>query len=284
MPRPSASAPSSSRSRSIMTRLASTSRLATVSSSATAKRVDAGRVEGAAAHLALLAAAVGDGARAGRRGGPAGRRRPTGPPILWALTVIRSAPLSSKRTGRWATACTASVWNGTPCSRATAASSATGCTVPTSLLAHMTLATATPPGAERLAQAVDADVAAAVGLEPADRARPRASARYSTGSSTAWCSMPLATTPRRARGRLARRASQAPLTARLSDSVPPEVKTTSDGRAPSAAPIRSRASSTTARAARPEVCSDEGLPTTADCSIRASSAAGSIGVVAAWSR
>ena len=84
--------------------------------------------------------------------------------------------------------------------------------------------------------------------------------------------------------RAPRRASQAPLTARLSDSVPPEVKTTSDGRAPSAAPIRSRASSTTARAARPEVCSEEGLPTTADCSIRASSAAGSIGVVAAWSR
>ena len=52
-------------------------------------------------------------------------------------------------------------------------------------------------------------------------------------------------------GSLARRASQAPLTARLSASVPPEVKTTSDGRAPSAAPIRSRASSTTARAARP---------------------------------
>ena len=42
--------------------------------------------------------------------------------------------------------------------------------------------------------------------------------------------------------------------------MPPEVNTTSDGRAPSAWAIVSRDSSTTRRAARPEVCSDEGLP------------------------
>ena len=37
-------------------------------------------------------------------------------------------------------------------------------------------------------------------------------------------------------------------------------------------------------AARPDVCSEEGLPTRADSSVSASIAAGSIGVVAAWSR
>jgi hypothetical protein len=48
--------------------------------------------------------------------------------------------------------------------------------------------------------------------------------------------------------------------------------------------MRSRDSSTTARAARPAVCSDEGFPTMAALSQNASIAAGSMGVVAAWSR
>ena len=95
--------------------------------------------------------------------------------------------------------------------------------------------------------------------------------------------MPLTTSRVRA-GSSARRAAHVPLTARLSASVPPEVKTTSDGRAPSTEAIRSRDSSTTARAARPVVCSEDALPTRAACSVSASTAAGSIGVVAAWSR
>ena len=107
---------------------------------------------------------------------------------------MRSAPLSSKRTGRWATACTASVWNGTPCSRATAASSATGCIVPTSLLAHMTLATAMPPGASA-SRRVSAPMWPQRSGSSQVTATPREPSRYSTGSSTAWCSMPLATTP-----------------------------------------------------------------------------------------
>ena len=71
---------------------------------------------------------------------------PIGPPSLCAVTVIASAPEAAKSTGSWAAACTASVWNGTPNSCATAASSATGSTAPTSLFAHITLTTAAEDG------------------------------------------------------------------------------------------------------------------------------------------
>ena len=72
-----------------------------------------------------------------------------------------------------------------------------------------------------------------------------------------------------------------PFTARLSLSVPPPVKITSDGRAPRTAAIRSRASSTVRRAQRPAACSDDGLPTSRAVATYASSASSSIGVVAA---
>lgn len=64
----------------------------------------------------------------------------------------------------------------------------------------------------------------------------------------------------------------------------PAVNTTSLGRAPSAAAIDSRASSTVRRAARPAACSDDGLPVRDSSSTRASRAATDSGVVAAWSR
>ena len=86
------------------------------------------------------------------------------------------------------------------------------------------------------------------------------------------------------RGSSASRAQWMPLTARLSASVPPEVNTTSPGRQPSACAIVSRDSSTTRRACRPEACSELGLPTSRRCAVIASTAAGTIGVVAAWSR
>jgi hypothetical protein len=70
----------------------------------------------------------------------------------------------------------------------------------------------------------------------------------------------------------------------LSLSVPPLVNSTSDGRAPSASASRSRDCSATRRAARPLACSEEALPTRPSCSVIAASTAGSIGVVAAWSR
>ena len=72
-----------------------------------------------------------------------------------------------------------------------------------------------------------------------------------------------------------------PATARLSDSVPPEVKSTSLGRAPSASAIVSRDSSTRRRAARPALCSDEALPVSDIASETAATTAGRTGVVAA---
>ena len=83
------------------------------------------------------------------------------------------------------------------------------------------------------------------------------------------------------RGSAARRAQKIPLTARLSLSVPPDVKITSDGRAPNAAAIRSRASSTRRRAVRPAACSDDAFPTWCAWAAYASTASASIGVVAA---
>jgi hypothetical protein len=70
----------------------------------------------------------------------------------------------------------------------------------------------------------------------------------------------------------------------LSASVPPLVNTTSLGRAPSAAASRSRPSSTVRRAARPAECREDALPVTVNWAVIARTAAGSIGVVAAWSR
>ena len=78
---------------------------------------------------------------------------PTGPPNLCPVMVIASAPLAAKLTGSWPAACTASVWNGMPCSRASAASSGIGCTTPTSLFAHITVTRATPPGSAAMASA-----------------------------------------------------------------------------------------------------------------------------------
>src|ERR1035438_6186761 len=112
---------------------------------------------------------------------------------------------------------------------------------------------------------------------------PSWASRKSTQSMTAWCSTML-TRMRTRRGSASRRAQKVPLRARLSDSVPPEVNSTSDGRAPMAWAIASRDSSTTRRPRRPEVCRDEALPTIAICAVIASMASGSIGVVAPWSR
>ena len=66
--------------------------------------------------------------------------------------------------------------------------------------------------------------------------------------------------------------------------MPPEVKISSPGAAPTWAAIDSRASSTTRRAARPEPCSDDAFPVRPSSRVIASTASGTIGVVAAWSR
>ena len=77
----------------------------------------------------------------------------------------------------------------------------------------------------------------------------------------------------------------APAMARLSASVPPEVNTISPRSAPRSSAICSRASSTASRARRDSSWPPDGLPNVPPrYGSIASSASGSIGVVAAWSR
>ena len=181
-------------------------------------------------------------------------------------------------------ACTASVCIGTPNSWATAASSRIGLTVPTSLLAHMTDTSATLSGARSsAARSTVGGTRPSASTGSSSSSAPSRACSHSAESSTAWCSS-AETSTRVRRGSAARRAQYRPLTARLSLSVPPVVNTTSDGRAPTDAAIRSRASSTSRRARRPAVCSDDALPVRASAAAMAATASSSIGVVAAWSR
>ena len=83
---------------------------------------------------------------------------------------MRSAPLAAKSTGTCPAACTASVWKGTPNSWATSASARTSCTVPTSLLAHITdtRATRVGVGLDRGADRRGLDDTVGGALEPGD--------------------------------------------------------------------------------------------------------------------
>ena len=67
------------------------------------------------------------------------------------VTVSAVAPLPARLTGSCPAAWTASLWNGIWYSLATSASSATGCTVPTSLFADITLISAIAPGSGSIA-------------------------------------------------------------------------------------------------------------------------------------
>ena len=194
---------------------------------------------------------------------------------------MASRPLAAKSTGSCPKACTASEWIGTPYARATAVSSVTGCTVPTSLFAHITVTIATDAGSAAIAAS---NVSGCTRPTPSTGSHsmtaPSCSASHRAASITAWCSTALARMRLRA-GSSLRRCQYRPLTARLSDSVPPPVKRTSLGRAPRAAASVSRASSTSRRAARPDACSDDGLPVRPRHEAIASIASGTIGVVAA---
>ena len=98
---------------------------------------------------------------------------------------------------------------------------------------------------------------------------------------TAWCSIDDVTM----RWPRALPAHAAPLSARLLASVPPDVMTTSRGSAPSRSATRSWASSSAARAVRPNECAELAFP---NDSVRNGSIASRTsrrrGVVAAWSR
>ena len=67
-------------------------------------------------------------------------------------------------------------------------------------------------------------------------------------------------------------------------SVPPEVKTTLRGSAPTSAATCSRASSIRRRAARPSAWTEEGLPQTSSAATIAARASGRSGAVAFQSR
>ena len=209
---------------------------------------------------------------------------PLGPPSLCAVNVSASMPLAAKSTGTWPTACTASVCTGMPWTCAIRAVSTTGWTVPTSLLAHITDTSATESGSRSIeARSASRSRRPRSSTGSSSTSAPSCSASQCTASRTAWCSTAVVRTRVR-RGSSCLRAQKIPLSARLSDSVPPEVNTTSPGRQLSARAMVSRDSSTTRRAARPDACSADALPACCSCSVIAATASGCIGVDAAWSR
>ena len=177
---------------------------------------------------------------------------PFGPRNLCAEIESRSTPSAPTSSGSWPGACTASVCSGTSRpisaarSRSAAATAATGCTVPTSLLASITLtstvrsstAAATAAGSTRPSPSTPTRT----------MSKPKRS-RNSSVCSTAWCSTAVETMRSPTPASCCAKAT--PFRARLIDSVPPLVKTTSPGRQPSTAATRSRASSMAACASRP---------------------------------
>ena len=158
-----------------------------------------------------------------------------------------------------------------------------GWTTPVSLLAVMT-ATLRDPRRQRPRQRVGVDDAVRVhgqlagvhaGLPPR-----RGPTRARAGCSTAEYSTTASPRSRRA-------ASAGPSTARLADSVPPEVKTISPGSRPRKAATSSRASSSRRRARCAGGMAAGRVPEQAGAawtSAMAAATSGRSGVVAAWSR
>ena len=189
-----------------------------------------------------------------------------GPPSLCAETASVLIPGRWASTGTAQNAWTASTWKGTPAASHRAASSATGCTVPTSLLAHITVTSATSaarsassrsscPGSTRPVASTSSQTSSA----------PSCAASHSAASDTAWCSTADRTMTVR-RGSASRAARNRPSTAMLSASVPPEVRMISTGSAFRAAATASRPVSSAMRADRPPECRDAGLPPRLACS------------------
>ncbi len=203
---------------------------------------------------------------------------PFGPPNLCPVNESRSTPSAPGRTGIFPTAWTASVWTTAPAAcAAPAASGIRTFTAPVSLLARMSDTTAV------FASSADASPSSSGSPSPStgtSTGSKPSSARESPASRTAGCSAAEKTTRLRP-GSRSRAARAAPLTARVSDSVPPEVKTISSGRTPRADATASRADSTAFLAARPGAWIEEGLAAreVSHGSI-ASSASGRRGVVA----
>ena len=199
------------------------------------------------------------------------RPAPFGPPILWAEQESKSMGSCRTRTGIFPTACTASVWNGTRCRRHSSPMRSSGNSTPVSLFAAI--------AEQRLAPGSAASSAARSSLpSPSTGIRMTSTPERSSSAqapSTAGCSTAVVTTFLRAR----------PRSASASDSVPPEVKTSSRGSQSSAVPHCSRARSTRLRASCPGLCTDDGFANTSrSAGIMADMTAGSRGVVALASR
>ena len=149
---------------------------------------------------------------------------PSGPPSLWPVRVSASTPLAAKSTGQLTDGLhgVGVQRHARPRGRASA-SAATGCTVPTSLLAHITVTSATSsPSAA--CEHLGVHAAERVDLEPGDLRRPRGRPATRRRRGRRGARRAEASTRVR-RGSAARRAQNSPLTARLSLSVPPPVKT-----------------------------------------------------------
>ena len=150
---------------------------------------------------------------------------------------------------------------------------------PVSLFTHITLASAT---SSRMCRRAESRFTTPVGSMSSSRSSAPSLAAWCDDMSTALCSMGVVTRPWRPPSRWMR---QPPSTARLSASVPPEVRQISSGLAPRHAAMRSRAASVAARASRPQRCVLDELPNfTPKYGSIASITSGRTGVVAAWSR
>ena len=146
---------------------------------------------------------------------------PLGAPILWAEMVRKVQPTSASATGSFPNAWTASEWKQTCASRHRAASRATGCTTPTSLFTHMTLTIATPRRSASASAPSSTSPEAPTGRMISS---PPRCVTACAAARTALCS--IADTATRNGPPRSRAASAAPITARLSASVPPDVKIT----------------------------------------------------------
>ena len=162
---------------------------------------------------------------------------PFGPPNLCPVSERRSTPSSPTSIGRETNAWIASVWTAVlGLTRLTnSATSATSWMVPVSLLTAITDTTqessSTRPATCSGSTLPYPSTSAVATRQPRRPRKPAA-------SRTASCSVAPTTTPPRPPP-----ARAAPFTARLSDSVPPPVKTISWGRQPSRPAARSRADS-----------------------------------------
>ncbi len=166
---------------------------------------------------------------------------PGGPPHLRALAVSTDQPAG---TGIRATAWAASTYSGTPASAQAAAAASTGWTVPTSWLAAINAASATPGPATASDQASRSNrPRRSTGTSLA--APPPATCR-SAACSTAECSIAECTSTAPAR----RRPARPPSTAECAAVVPLAVKESSSGRTPRVSAAASRAASSNWRARR----------------------------------